>query len=74
MALTGLWVAAEFYLTIIGKKWVLSSYVWELASRLVSPAAPYQTLLIWLITVFFMIVFVFLVVRAIKEIEYLEAT
>jgi hypothetical protein len=73
VALSGLWVALEFCLTIAAKKWILSSYVWNLASRLVSPATPYQTILIWVTAVFFMMVLIFIVVRIIKEIEYLEA-
>lgn len=73
VALAGLWVAMEFCLTIVGKKWILSLHVWNLASRLVSPATPYQMILIWAIAVFFMMVLVFIVVRVIKEIEYLEA-
>lgn len=73
VALAGLWVVLEFCLTIAGKQWILSSYVRDLASRLVSPATPYQTILIWMVVVFFMMVLIFIVVRIIKEIEYLEA-
>ena len=72
MTLAGLWVAVEFCLIIAGKKWILSLHVWNLTGRLVSPAAPYQTLLIWAFAVFFMLILVLLVVRVIKEIEYLE--
>jgi len=73
IALLGIWIAIELVVTLVGKKWILSTYVLELASKLVSPEAPYASLVTWMFAVFLMIVLVFIVVRAIKEVEYLEA-